>query len=245
MKPIALLGGTFDPIHHGHIALAKAMLQEFACEEVRLIPSFIPPHRNLPIASAQDRLQMLKLAVRDNPKLIPDDREIHRKNISYMIDTLISLRQEFPDQVFILGMGIDAFAKFDHWHRWQELINYAHIAIVNREEDITQQLGLAVEAAFVPPIVEKSIAEKNYALSKQRIANFSEELKNFYQQNLAQDLNLLPNNLLKNNKIHTIHMPNITISATQIRENLKQGKSVEKYLSSSVINYIFQHKLYK
>ena len=133
-KLIGILGGTFDPIHLGHIYLAEQSYQHLKLQEIRFIPAYQPVHRDTPGASVADRLAMVKLAIADHSNFILDEREIIRQGPSYMIDTLISLHQEMPDNILCLLMATDAFAGFNKWHRWQEILNYAHIVIADRPE---------------------------------------------------------------------------------------------------------------
>lgn len=129
---IALLGGRFDPIHLGHLHVAKAVHRLLGANETRLIPCHDPPHRDKPKAAAEDRIKMARLAASTEPGIYVDDREIQRAGISYTIDTLKSLRQELPDTALALIMSADTFSEFTRWHEWKEILTYAHIVIVNR-----------------------------------------------------------------------------------------------------------------
>lgn len=133
-KPIGILGGTFDPIHNGHLHFARAVMQECHLAEVRFIPCAHPVHRYQPSASPMDRLHMVQLAIAGESGFIADDRELQRPGPSYMSDTLISLRQQFLHQPLCLLLATDAFSKFDQWHRWREILDYAHLIIVNRPD---------------------------------------------------------------------------------------------------------------
>lgn len=129
---IGLFGGTFDPVHYGHLRAALEVKGFFNLDEVRLIPSSVPPHRAQPLASAIQRLEMLKLAVQNQPGLKIDTRELEREGNSYMVDTLRSLRGEFPDRSLILFIGCDAFNGLTTWHHWRQLFDYAHIVCMTR-----------------------------------------------------------------------------------------------------------------
>lgn len=130
--PIGVLGGTFDPVHHGHLRTALEIYQQLKLEEIRFIPCQQPVHKDRVYASAAHRLAMLQLACRDQSHFYVDDREMTRNTPSYTIDTLISLRKEFPSRSLVLLMGSDAFVNLPVWHRWLQLLHYAHIAIVIR-----------------------------------------------------------------------------------------------------------------
>ncbi len=132
---IGLLGGTFDPIHIGHLRAALEVAEQFALDELRLIPSARPPHRGTPQVSAQARLDMVRLAVADVPPLVVDDRELWRDKPSWTIDTLESLRAELgADVQLLLLVGWDAFCGLPTWHRWQELLDHCHILVLQRPD---------------------------------------------------------------------------------------------------------------
>lgn len=129
---IGIFGGTFDPVHHGHLRAALELLQDLELSELRLIPCRIPPHRATPGATPEQRLAMLRAAVRDQSGFIVDDRELRRAGPSYTVDTLHSLRTEFGDTPLCLIVGADAFLGFPTWHRWTELIELAHVVVMHR-----------------------------------------------------------------------------------------------------------------
>jgi nicotinate-nucleotide adenylyltransferase len=141
MSLIGILGGTFDPIHHGHLRLALEASEQLDLDQVRLIPVNIPPHRTPPVASPVHRRAMIELAINNVPGLCIDLREIESDEISYTINTLKSLRQEFNDDALCLIVGRDAFNKIDSWKDWQELLNYAHIIVANRPGELTDELS--------------------------------------------------------------------------------------------------------
>lgn len=129
---IGIYGGTFDPVHYGHLRTALEVKEIFALEELRLIPCYQSPLKNSSQASPAARLQMLQLAIKDQTGLVCDSRELDRKGPSYMIDTLMSLRVELPACPLLLFMGTDAFAHLSSWHQWQHLFDYAHIVVMTR-----------------------------------------------------------------------------------------------------------------
>jgi nicotinate-nucleotide adenylyltransferase len=134
-KRIGIFGGTFDPVHIGHLRSALEVAEFMALDELRLVPSARPPHREAPQVSAQDRLAMVELAVAGLPPLRVDDRELKRDKPSYSIDTLESLRSELAadDQLFLL-IGWDAFCGLPTWHRWSELLEHCHILVLQRPD---------------------------------------------------------------------------------------------------------------
>lgn len=130
--PIGVFGGTFDPIHYGHLRTAFEMLQALAFEEVRFMPCGDPPHRGVTFADAELRLKMVHSATAGQEGFGVDDRELRRDGPSYSIDTLISLREEFPDRSLGLIVGMDAFLGLTEWRRWDEILDFAHIVVAHR-----------------------------------------------------------------------------------------------------------------
>lgn len=142
LKPIGILGGTFDPIHFGHLRTALELYQALELAEVRLIPCYQPVHRKLPIATPAHRLAMARCAVEGDTALVVDDSEILRKGPSYTIDTLEALRKKLPHTPFCLIMGIDALLGFPSWHRWEDILTLAHLVIAHRPQYELPQTGI-------------------------------------------------------------------------------------------------------
>lgn len=132
MQPIGIFGGTFDPIHCGHLRTAFELWQELKLAEVRFLPTGSPPHREKLYASAELRLEMVRAAVADQPAFIVDDREVRRSGVSYSVDTLTEVRREYPQRSICLLLGMDAFLGLPGWHRWRELLALAHIVVAHR-----------------------------------------------------------------------------------------------------------------
>jgi nicotinate-nucleotide adenylyltransferase len=133
MRKVGIFGGTFDPIHHGHLRLALELKQQLQLDEMRLMPSHRPPHRAAPGVTSAMRVAMVRLAVAQCPALEIDERELRRTTPSFTVDSLLELRQELGTDVsLILAVGMDAFAQLNTWHRWRELLDYAHLAVVAR-----------------------------------------------------------------------------------------------------------------
>ncbi len=119
-------------MHNGHLHLARALIHRADLAEVRFVPSFRPPHREPPVATAARRLEMLELALRGEPGLIVDPRELQRDGISYTVDTLESLRAELHDTPLCLILGMDAFHGLPQWHEWRRIPELAHLLVVHR-----------------------------------------------------------------------------------------------------------------
>ena len=132
MSLIGIFGGTFDPIHYGHLRTAFEMLQALRFSEVRFVPSGDPPHRSETFASAALRLEMVVAATANEANFVVDDCELRRAGPSYTIDTLAAMRQERADVPLGLILGMDAFLGLTKWHRWAEILDYAHIVVAHR-----------------------------------------------------------------------------------------------------------------
>lgn len=131
-SPLAIFGGTFDPTHLGHLRVAWEAA-EILDAEVRMMPANVPPHRPQPVASAVQRVAMLRVALQGQQRLVLDDRELRREGPSYTVDTLIELRKESgASRPIVLLVGADAWSGLPTWHRWQELFELAHIGVLTR-----------------------------------------------------------------------------------------------------------------
>ncbi len=131
-QAIGLLGGTFDPIHFGHLRMAIELGATFNLAKIHVIPCYQPVHRQLPVASATERLAMVEYAVANETMLCADGCEVARQSPSYTIETLLALRAEQPETPLCLLLGIDAFLGFPSWHRAQDILSLAHLIIAHR-----------------------------------------------------------------------------------------------------------------
>lgn len=132
MSPMGIFGGTFDPIHYGHLRTAFEMLQALRFDEVRFMPCGNPPHRDTPHADAELRLEMVRVATEAQHGFVVDDRELQRDGPSYSVDTLSALRSEFPLRPMGLIIGMDAFLSLPKWYHWREILQLAHIVVAHR-----------------------------------------------------------------------------------------------------------------
>ncbi|MDG0968950.1 MAG: nicotinate-nucleotide adenylyltransferase [Porticoccaceae bacterium] len=133
---VALFGGTFNPVHVGHLRIATELAELLPVSKIKMMPSGYPPHRGNNLVAAEHRLKMLKVAIGDNnPLLAACDIELQRASPSYSIDTLRILRAELgPDTSLILCLGMDAFIKINTWHEWHKLLDFCHIAVSSRPD---------------------------------------------------------------------------------------------------------------
>lgn len=126
------MGGTFDPVHYGHLRAALEVTELFKLDQLKLIPCARPSHRNQPQTPDYMRADMLALAIKHYANLSLDTRELHRPGKSYTVDTLASLREELPEHPLLLFIGTDAFNQLTSWYQWQRLFDYAHIVVLAR-----------------------------------------------------------------------------------------------------------------
>lgn len=132
MKPLGIFGGTFDPIHFGHLRTAFELLGALRLGEMRFVPAGSPPHRDTPLADASLRLSLVAAAIADQPGFAIDDREVRRTGPSYMVLTLRELRAEFPSRPLCLVLGMDAFLGLPQWYEWRELLDLSHVVVAHR-----------------------------------------------------------------------------------------------------------------
>jgi nicotinate-nucleotide adenylyltransferase len=132
MRPIGIFGGTFDPIHYGHLRTALELKVLLDLAAVHFVPCANPPHRTMPMTDGRLRLRMVEAAIRGEVGFVADDRELTRAGVSYTIDTLQSFRAELAGRSLCLLLGMDAFLGLPEWRRWQELTTLAHIVVAHR-----------------------------------------------------------------------------------------------------------------
>ncbi|MEQ1533006.1 MAG: nicotinate-nucleotide adenylyltransferase [Sideroxydans sp.] len=215
IAPIGILGGTFDPIHNGHLRLAQEALEQCRMQQVRFIPSGTPPHRARPIASAEARLDMVRTALHSHHEFSVDVREVYRTDPCYSVDTLTSLRAEFGDeQPLCLLLGSDAFLNLHTWHEWQRVFELTHIVVIQRPG---RPLGNAMETA-------------------------NEELKEAYRARLAPAPRRLHESA--SGAIVALDMPLLDISATDIRRRCAENKNIRYLTTDAVTHYIYSKQIY-
>lgn len=154
---IGIFGGTFDPIHYGHLRCALEIAEQLELREVRMLPCGQPPHRGAPIATAEQRRCALELALVGQSLLRLDSRELERAGPSYMVDTLASIRAEIGQDGLCLILGQDAFNGLASWHRWEQLTELAHLVVITRpgvEPPETGPITALVEARSVESLDE-------------------------------------------------------------------------------------------
>lgn len=150
-KKVALLGGSFDPVHNGHVAMAEAALKELGVDEVWLVPANQSPLKNFVPTSNEHRLAMLELVCREHPQFKVCDLELHREGMSYTIDTLEELHRLYPDTEFYWILGADQQAQFEQWKDWQKLLTLATFVVVDRNENLKTD---GIHKEFIPLAME-------------------------------------------------------------------------------------------
>ena len=214
---IGLLGGTFDPIHHGHLRLAQEAQEQCNLNQVRFLPSGTPPHRATPKAGATARRDMVRLAIQGQPAFVADEREVTRTTPCYTVDTLTELRAELGDEVALcLILGGDAFLQLHTWHEWKRLFELAHVVVLQRAG--TAPLGNAMQQARA-------------------------ELQAEYRARLAPSAKALHESA--SGAIFVADMPALEISATDIRRRCADARSIRYLVPDTVAHYIANHSLYR
>ncbi len=212
---IGIFGGTFDPVHFGHLRPALELFERLGLEELRLIPAGLPPHRRAPRADSSQRLEMLQRAVAGQPGFILDKREIERQGPSYMVDTLAELREELGGRrPLCLLLGMDAFLGLSSWHRWQEIPRLAHLVVSHRPGWLPEHLD-----DHGGPLAELAAG----ALVDDPQALRGSPAGRVFMQPVTQ----------------------LDISSTRIRALIRQQKSPRYLLPDEVWAYIQEQRLYQ
>ncbi len=204
---IALLGGTFDPVHFGHLRTALELLESTAADVLHLLPNHQPAHRGATTASTADRLAMLECAVQGASGLVVDGREAQRTGPSYTVDTLAEFREAMPSATLVFCMGLDAFSGFTRWYQPERILELANLVVVDR------------------PGAE--LSEASEALLTRQCERLGTHIRNGSTGVIARR-----------------SVTSLAISATRLRADLAQGRSVRFLVPEAVREYIEQHGLY-
>lgn len=215
MKNIGILGGTFNPIHLGHTLPAKAVAAYLSLDKVLLIPANIPPHKNAPNVSAEQRSAMVKLACDDEPLFICDERELARDGYSYTVDTLKELSLCYPNSRLYFIMGLDSLLTFTDWHRYQEILSLCHLVVNTRPNYQLTTINQTTKLL----------------LNQHRVDD-----KNTLQNMTCGGILLLPS---EDNQL------NINVSSSDIRQRLLKQQDCNHLLSSKVLAFIKKNQLYR
>ena len=212
---IGIFGGTFDPIHYGHLRLAEEVAETASLKEMRFVPAGIPRLRRAPVASPQGRAAMVRLAIRGNSRFILDEREIRRHGVSYSVESLREFKQELGECVILCFItGADAFMKLAEWHSWRELFGLCHFIIAARPGH-----ALITNRDALPRELKKECAQR-WVSGPDALKRASSGL-----------IFVAPTTLLD-------------ISATIIRARIAAGKSIRYLIPDAAIDYIAANHLY-
>lgn len=213
---IGIFGGTFDPVHNGHIQTVLHVLKSLNLEHIRLVPLGQAVHREQPVASSQQRLDLLKAAIQNQNGLVADGREINRPGGSYTIDTLKSLKQEFPDKSLCLIIGSDAFKSFESWKAPEQILSMSHLVVMQRPNIEIDEARTDTGSDFVSALLKTRQVYDNQALQQ-----------------------------YSHGKILFVEVPQINISSTMIRQKLADKEAVNDLVPASVSQLIKQWHLYQ
>ena len=212
---VGIFGGTFDPIHYGHLSIAEEIVKIVGLQKMYFVPAGMPRLRHSPVASPQHRVEIVRLAIQKNPDFVLDEREIYRDGVSYSIDTVREFKQEFGEEVrlcFILGA--DAFIKLPEWNNWKELFNLCHFIVSTRP---------GYSLTLIKELLSKELREE----CSQRWVSNTETLKKE-----------------TSGLIFIASTTMLDISATSIRAHIAVGRNVRHLVPSVTVNYISENKLY-
>ena len=217
---LGLLGGSFNPLHNGHLAIARQTREALGLDQVLFVPTGLPPHKpNGSLAPSKDRYEMVRLAIASDPSLAISDVEVRRPGKSFSIDTIRLLQQEYgvQTQLFFL-IGLDAFLDFPSWREPQTLLKLCHFVVLSRPGLSFRSLSTV---ALLPPIPYPSLAD----LDAGRISRIEAPLG---KQHLT-----------------CLQLPPCTVSASDIRSRIRLGLPVANLLPPLVESYILRHHLYQ
>jgi len=213
---IGILGGTFNPIHTGHLKAAEEVQKKFRLNKIFFIPSYIPPHKeSTDIVSPRHRLRMVKLAISPYSQFAVSSVEIDAKGRSYSIDTLKKMKENFPKAIIFFILGIDAFLEIDTWREYKKVLEQCYFIIVSRPGYRIEEASDALPDEYMEGIVKIRDAEE------------------------------IKEDLLLSYKIFLFPMESLDISSTGIRKKIRKDKSIEGLVPKTVKEYIQKNELYR
>jgi nicotinate-nucleotide adenylyltransferase len=215
--PLGIFGGTFDPIHNGHIFPVLEGAAKADIKKVALMPCFIPSHKNPATASSEDRLKMVELVCADYPLFYPDSRDIKRGKPTFSVDSLTEIREAMPTTPLCFFIGTDSLQNLLKWHKWQTLFSLCHFVVCERKGESVKGL--------------KSNSDN------------SSQLQALLKKRQTFNPTTLHNSLAGH--IYVANTQTLTVSSSKIRQQLTKNQSVKDFLPANILDYIQQHKLYQ
>jgi len=228
---IGLFGGTFDPVHYGHLRPAIELAELYALDVLYLLPSHQPAHRGPTGASSSQRIDMLQLAVADVERLIVDTREALRSGPTYTVDTLEAMRDEFPNATLLFFLGMDSFAEFASWRRWQDILHIANLVVIDRPG--------ALMSDFSTALMEQQKKRSGTSM----IVDMADRANGTDKADRGPESS--PDVVIPAGLIERTDVTQLDISATAIRQTVATGRSLHFLLPESVRHYIQRHRLYQ
>jgi nicotinate-nucleotide adenylyltransferase len=222
-KRIGIFGGTFDPPHTGHLLLGEEIREEFCLDEVHFLPCNAPPHKDRPsLTEAKDRFAMVVAATLQNPAFVASPIEVNRPGLSYSIDTVRVLSEEFGDETELLFVvGLDSFLDIETWEGYEELLNLCHFIVVSRPGHGFDDIPARLPAWIVERIVDLRIEESDPC--------------SFLGESGPES----PRRVFLSDRVF------VDISSTKIRERISAGRSVRYRVPAEVERYIQANDLYQ
>lgn len=222
MKGVGIFGGTFDPIHIGHLIIAEQALDSLKLEKIIFIPNGNPPHKSISYAQKDHRLKMIQLAIEDNRRFEVSDIEINKTEKSYTVDTISSMKKIVQDEIFFI-MGSDSLINIKSWYQYEKLLECCNFVILPRVLNNLDAKIIKLLSNRADIIIDKNNLDLNI--------NY---LKKWIEINLNMSLE----------KFFFIDFPLLEISSTTVRKNITDKKSINYLVSSKVIQYIYEENLY-
>lgn len=220
--PLGIFGGTFDPIHNGHIYPVLEAAEKTNIKKVALMPCYIPSHKNPATASSEDRLRMVELVCAEHPLFYPDPRDINRGKPTFSVDSLTEIRQANPTTPLCFFIGTDSLQNLFTWHDWPRLFSLCHFVVCERKGESVTALK----------------AHGDSSLKRQE-----PQLQALLNKRQTFDPLALHNSLAGH--IYVANTQAVSVSSTKIRQQLANNQSVAAVLPAKILDYIQQHKLYQ
>ena len=226
---IGILGGTFDPIHLGHIQPAKQALQKYNLDKILVIPAHNPPHKKSTNATTKQRVEMVELVCKEESSFILDTREIDRTTLSYTIDTINELIIDYPTSELFFIMGMDSLLNFTQWHMWEGIIQSCNLIVNTRPGYKLTTLNSDTKELL-----------DTHKFSPNKTSKHATNISSVDQNRVSSR-----NSLITRGSIYINHCNELNISSTDIREKLSLGINCDKWLTQPVLEYINTNLLYR